>query len=141
MTSPQQMNDEDLMARILQDAETTTIADSLGIEPADYAARVMHYIRNPNADPQLTLMDAAAEREAGMPSAAECVDFLNRVEAAGIDGEHATTRFAGFDDNEKSATSLTGGRSNKGMVGEPPLPPLPNDGNEAGDKTKTRSGR
>lgn len=138
MTSPQQMNDEDLMARILQDAETTTIAESLGIEPADYAARVLHYIRNPNADPQLTLMDAAAEREAGMPSAAECVDFLNRVEAAGIDGEHATTRFAGFDDDEKSAASLTGARSNKGIADAPPLPALPADGNEAGSKTKTR---
>ena len=53
MPSPNEMSDDDLLARILQDAETTTIADALGLEPADYAARVMHYIRNPNAEPQI----------------------------------------------------------------------------------------
>ena len=141
MTSPQQMSDADLIARILEDAETITIAEALGLEPAEYAARVLHYIRNPNADPQLTLMDAAAEKEAGMPSAAECVGFLERVEAAGLDGDHATTRFAGFDDDEKSAASLTGGRHKKGAAAAPPLPAVPGEGEGATDKAKSRSGR
>lgn len=141
MTSPQQMSDADLIARILQDVETSTIAEALGLEPEEYAARVMHYIRNPNADPQLAIMDAAAEKEAGIPSASECIGFLERVEAAGLDGDHASTRFAGFDDDEKSAASLTGGRTKKGAAPAPPLPAVPDEGASTGDTSKSRSGR
>jgi hypothetical protein len=131
------MTDDQIIARILEDAETTIIAEALGLEPADYAARVLHYIRNPNADPQLDVMDAAAEKEAGMPSVAECRQFLEKLE----DGdEHEQTKFTGFDEDEKSAATLTGTGRKKGPQAAPPLPPVP--GEETGSKpTKSRSGR
>ena len=138
MPSPQSMTDEQLIARILEDAETATIAEALGLEPADYAARVLHYIRNPNADPQLDVMDAAAEKEAGMPSVAEVVQFLEKMEQG---EEHEQTKFAGFDDDEKSAATLTGTGRKKGPQAAPPLPPVPGEGTGAPPPSKSRSGR
>lgn len=137
MPSPQSMTDEQLIARILEDAETAIIAEALGLEPADYAARVLHYIRNPNADPQLEIMDAQAEKEAGMPSVGEVRQFLEKMEEG---DEHEQTKFAGFDDDEKSAATLTGGRK-KGPQAAPPLPPVPGEGGPSTSGPKSRSGR
>jgi hypothetical protein len=139
MPSPTQMTDEELLARILEDKETTQIATALGLEPGDYAARVLHYIRNPNADPQLQVMDPGAAKEAGMPSLAECADFVEKLATGEIPlDENEVSRFAGFDDDEKSATNLTGGGRKK--AAEPPMPPAPGDGPTPTGK-KSRSGR
>jgi hypothetical protein len=141
MPSPTQMTDEELLARILEDAETAQIASTLGLEPADYAARVLHYIRNPNAQPQLDVMDPGAAKEAGLPSLAECHDFVEKLASGEIPlDEQEVSRFAGFDDNEKSAATLTGTARKKGPAAEPPMPPEPNDGSPSAGR-KSRSGR
>ena len=122
-----QASDADLIARILEDAETTKIAAALGLEPEDYAKRVLFYLRNPKADPQLQFMSPADAEAAGMPSMNDCKVFLEKLESGEIslDGDHASTRFAGFDSREKSAANLTGGKSRKPgrappMPGDPP---------------------
>jgi len=141
MTNPSQMTDDQLIARILEDAETATIAESLGLEPAEYAKRVMHYIRNPNADPQLQFMDAEAEKEAGVPTVADCVTFLEKVESGEIGGEHDKVEFAGFDDDEKSQATATGARPKKGHSQAPPMPGESTASREAPASKKTRAKR
>ena len=140
MPTPTQMTDEELISRILEDKETTQIASALGLEPVDYAARVLHYIRNPNAEPQLEVMEPGAAKEAGMPSPAECLDFVEKLSTGEIPlDEHEVSRFAGFDDDERSAAALTGANRKKGQA-EPPMPPDPAGGPEATGR-KSRSGR
>ena len=116
--------DEELIARILEVPETTKIAESLGLEPEDYAARVLFYHRNPKADPQLEVMDAMQEKEAGMPSKADCVSFLQKIDSGEIslDPESHQTRYTGFDDDEKSAATMTGGQRRRGAAPPPPMP-------------------
>ena len=108
-------SDEDLIARILEDEETTKIADALGIDPADYAARVLFYVKNPQAEPQLDIMTPEQERAAGVPTMAESLGFLDKLQSGEIplDAEHETTRFAGFDDDEKSAATAAGNTAKK----------------------------
>ncbi len=108
-------SDEELIARILEDKETHVIADSLGIDAGDYAARVLFYMRNPNADPQLTLLTPEQERAAGVPSPQETMAFARKLESGEIDvgPAHNKTQFAGFDDEEKSAITAAGGQSKK----------------------------
>lgn len=139
MPNPSQMTDEEVMARILEDAETGQIAEALGLDPVDYAARVLHYIRNPNAEPQLEILDAVGEKEAGMPSKAECLDYLQKIDSGAIPlDDSEVTHFAGFDEDEKSAAALTGSRR-KGPAAPPPMPPVP--GEPAPGGPKRRSGR
>ncbi len=118
MPKPSDMTDAQLIERILEDKETHQIAEALGLEPQDYAARVLHYIRNPKAEPQLQFMDAQQEKEAGMPSLADTIAFMEQV-AEGE--EHERTAFTGFDDDEKSAATVTGAKP-KRNVGAPPMP-------------------
>lgn len=108
------MTDEQLLARILEDPETEEIASTLGLDAADYAARVLFYLKNPGADPQLDIMTPADEKAAGMPSVAETVQWLQKVESGEIpmEGEHHT-HFAGFGDDEKSAVTAAGGSIEK----------------------------
>jgi hypothetical protein len=135
------MTDEELLARILEDQETAQIAAALGLEPADYAARVLYYIRNPNADPQLEVMEPGAAKEAGMPSLFECAEFVEKLASGEIPlDEGEVSRFAGFDDEEKSAATLTGTARKKGRAAEPPMPPDPATG-PASTGRKSRSGR
>ena len=103
-------SDDDLIARILEDEETSKIADALGIDPADYAARVLHYVKNPTAQAQLSVMSPEQERAAGVPTMAESLGFLDKLASGEIplDAEHETTRYAGFDDDEKSSAAATG---------------------------------
>jgi hypothetical protein len=107
--------DGELLARILQDPETGQIAESLGLEPVDYAARVLHYLKNPNAQPQMQVMTPEQEREAGMPSTGDVVKFFEDIDSGAIslEGEHEKTRYAGFDDDEKSAVTVAGGNAVK----------------------------
>lgn len=100
------MSDEALLARILAQPETRAIAESLGMRPEDYAARVLHYARHPQAEPQLEMMSEEEARAAGMPSVAECVRFLEDTVSELERSEQA--HFAGFDDDEKSSATLTG---------------------------------
>lgn len=118
------MSDADLIARILEDKETYKIADALGIDAEDYAKRVLFYLRNPKADPQLQFMSPADAEAAGMPSVNDCKVFLEKIESGEIslDGDHATTRFAGSNAQEKSATNLTGARKKPSAA-----PPMPGD--------------
>lgn len=119
--------DEELIARILEQPETSQIAESLGLSAEDYAARVLFYAKNPEAQPQIETMDPLEEQANGMPSVGECVKFLEKIDSGEIsmDPESHQTRFAGFDDEEKSAVTATGGqRMRKG--GAPP-PPMPGD--------------
>ncbi len=119
------ISDADLIARILEDKETFKIADALGLDAEDYAKRVLFYLRNPKADPQLQFMSEADAAAAGLPSMEDCKGFLEKIESGEIslDGDHSTTRFAGSDAKEKNATNLTGAR--KKAAGEPPLPGEP----------------
>lgn len=124
--------DEELIARILEDEATTTIAETLGLAPVDYAARVLFYLRNPKADPQLAIMTPAQEKEAGVPSMAEVKDFVGKMASGEIDvgPAHQKTEFAGFDDDEKSAITAAGGHAKKEAPraeesGLRPAPPPP----------------
>ncbi len=104
-------SDEALLARILAEEATGQIADSLGLPPEEYAARVLHYMKNPTADPIVTVMTPEQEKAAGVPSMAESLEFLDKLASGEIPlgNEHEQSRFAGFDDDEKSAATSTGG--------------------------------
>lgn len=108
-------SDQDLMAKILAEPATSKIADSLGISIEEYAARVLFYIKNPKADPQLNVLTPEQEKAAGVPSMAEAVTFINKLHSGEIplEGEHERTRFAGFDDDEKSAVNAAGGTAKR----------------------------
>lgn len=107
--------DEELIARILEDKETHVIAESLGLDAGEYAARVLFYLKNPKADPQLTLLTPEQEKAAGVPSPAEVMDFARKMESGEIDTgpAHNRSQFAGFDDEEKSAITAAGGQAKK----------------------------
>lgn len=119
MNEPQRAPDgrtrEEILAKILSQPETQEIASSLGMDVADYAERVLHYVMHPDAEPQVELLSDEDARAAGMPSAEECVDWLQRIESGEIDvtPEEQRTRFAGFDDDERSSVTLTGGAPQK----------------------------
>lgn len=81
------------------------------MELEDYAKRVLFYVRNPKQQPMIEVMSDDEAREAGMPSPAECVAFLDRAIDQGEQEERA--HYAGFDDDEKSAATTTGGTTKK----------------------------
>lgn len=72
----------------------------------DYAKRVLFYVRNPGQQPMVEVMSDDEAREAGMPSAGECVLFLDRAIEEAEREEQA--HYAGFDDDEQSAATTTG---------------------------------
>jgi hypothetical protein len=117
------MTDDELLARILEEPDILRLADTLGLEPEDYAKRVLFYMRNPNAEPQLTVLTPEAAKEAGVPSVEECLAFGKKLESGEISFEpdHMNSQFAGFEDKEKSITNLTGAKLKKDTAA-PPLP-------------------
>lgn len=117
-------SDEDVLRKILAEDATHKIADSLGMEPEEYAKRVLFYIRNPKAQPQLNVLSPAAEKAAGVPSVDECLDYVDKLASGEIPmgDEHERTRFAGFGDDEKSGITAVGGKKKLGAERAPPLP-------------------
>lgn len=81
------------------------------MELEDYAKRVLFYVRNPGKEPMIEVMSEEEAREAGMPSAGECVLLLDRAIDDAEQEEKA--HYAGFDDDEKSAATTTGGTARK----------------------------
>lgn len=110
MTDFTQLSDDEVIGKILAQAETRAIADSLGLEAEEYAQRVLHYLRNPDKSPDIQLMSDEEAREAGMPSVQDCVEFLDNA----VD-EELRKEQAQFDDDEgeKSSVSLAGGEIRK----------------------------
>jgi hypothetical protein len=119
------MTDDQLRERIMRDPETAEIAASLGIAVEDYVARVLHYLKNPKADPELTVMGPEDEKANGMPTVRDVVGFFEKIDAGEIDVEpEQRSAFVGFDDDEKSAVTMTGGSSaaRRAPQKDPPLP-------------------
>jgi hypothetical protein len=117
--------DDALLARILAEPATTKIAESLGLEPVDYAKRVLFYAKNPHADVQVTVMSPAEERAAGVPDAMAFVDGMLSGEIP-VGDEHARTRFAGSDAAEKKTMTAAGSKAApRGPQKAPPLPGEP----------------
>lgn len=111
MADPANLSDDEILAKVKGQPETLQIAESLGMSVDDYAKRVLFYVRNPGKEPMVQVMSDEAAREAGMPTAAECAEFL---EAAVEDMEkQENAHYAGFDDDEKSAATTTGGVAKK----------------------------
>lgn len=100
------LSDEQILARVMGQPETSQIAATLGLAVEDYAKMVLHYVRNPEAEPQVEVVSDDEARQVGMPSAAACVVFLEG--AVGEEINRGEAHFAGFDSEEKSAATLTG---------------------------------
>jgi hypothetical protein len=116
--------DEALLAKILAEKATHQIAEALGLPPEEYAKRVLFFVRNPKAEPQLNVLTPQQEREAGIPSVEDALDYVDKLASGEIPmgDEHLRTRFAGFDGDEKSAVTATGATPKKGPQRAPPLP-------------------
>jgi hypothetical protein len=119
--------DEALLAKILAEPATKQIADSLGIDPAEYAKRVLFYVKNPKADVQLTVLTPAQEKEAGIPSVDDALAFVDGMISGDIPvgDEHARTRFAGSDAGEKKTLNAAGAKAQRGPQKAPPMPGEP----------------
>lgn len=107
MTDLTQLSDDEVLGKILAQEETRAIADSLGLEPTEYAQRVLHYLRNPDKAPDIQLMTDDEAREAGMPTVQDCVDFLDKAVSDELKRDEA--QFDESGDDEKSSVTLTGG--------------------------------
>jgi hypothetical protein len=119
--------DEVLLAKILAEPATLQIAESLGLDPTEYARRVLFYAKNPKADVQLTVLSPAQEKAAGIPSVDDAMAFVDGMIAGDIPvgDEHTRTRFAGSDADEKKTLSAAGGTAQRGPQKAPPLPGEP----------------
>ena len=119
--------DEALLAKILAEPATQQIAESLGLDPNEYAKRVLLYVKNPKADVPLTVLTPAQEKEAGIPSVDDAMTFVDGMLSGDIPvgDEHARTRFAGSDADEKKSTNAAGGKTQRGPHKAPPLPGEP----------------
>jgi hypothetical protein len=119
--------DEALLAKILAEPATTQIAESLGLDPTEYAKRVLFYAKNPKAEVQLTVLSPAQEKEAGVPSVEEAMAFVDGMISGDIPvgDEHTRTRFAGSDSGEKRVVNAAGGKAQRGPPKAPPLPGEP----------------
>lgn len=111
MADPSTLSDQEILAKVIAQPESEQIAESLGMNVEDYAKRVLFYVRNPKQQPVVEVMSDEEAREAGMPSAAECVLLLDRAIDDAEREEQA--HYAGFDDDEKSAATTTGGSAKK----------------------------
>ena len=116
--------DEALLAKILAEPATLQIAESLGLEPTEYAKRVLCYVKNTKADVPLTVLTPAQEKEAGIPSVDDAMAFVDGMLSGDIPvgDEHARTRFAGSDGDEKKSMNAAGGKAQRGPPKAPPLP-------------------
>ncbi|MBM4280386.1 MAG: hypothetical protein FJ137_06365 [Deltaproteobacteria bacterium] len=119
--------DEALLAKILAESATTQIANSLGMDPTEYAKRVLHYAKNPKADVQVTVLSPAEEKAAGIPSVDDAMAFVDGMLSGAIPvgDEHARTRFAGNDSAEKKSMTAAGSAARRGPAEAPPLPGEP----------------
>jgi predicted lipoprotein len=117
MADPSELSDEEILAKIKKDPATRELAENLGMSVDDYAQKVLFYVRNPQAQPQIEVMSDEEAREAGMPSVAECVSFLGAVVNEEAKKEEAI--FAGFDeDDEHSAVTGSLSRKRAPKIGE-----------------------
>ena len=119
--------DEALLAKILAEPATLQIAESLGLDPTEYAKRVLFYAKNPKADVQLTVMSPTQEKEAGVPSVDDALAFVDGMLSGDIPvgDEHTRTRFAGSDAAEKKTMNAAGGKAQRGPQKAPPMPGEP----------------
>jgi hypothetical protein len=117
-------SDADLMAKILAEPATEKIASSLGLSVDEYAQRVLFFLKNPKAEPQLTVMTPQEEKQAGVPSVDDAMAYVDGMLSGEIPmgDEHLRTRFAGFDDDERDAVTATGARRPRGPAKAPPMP-------------------
>jgi hypothetical protein len=114
--------DDELRARIVASPDTKQIADSLGLEFDKYVDMVLHFKKNPNAEPILDVMsdeDAAAQ---GIPSLEDAEKmFQAMLENPTPEPEHHKSKFAGItaggDEN-----SVTGSRPGVKPKAAPPMP-------------------
>jgi hypothetical protein len=96
---------KEVLAKVLSQPETAEIAKTLGLDVNDYAELVVHYALHPDEEIDLHVMDEAQAKAAGMPSPAECVAYLQKIDAT---PDTEVTHFAGYDDEERSSVTLTG---------------------------------
>ena len=70
------------------------------------------------------MLTPAQEKEAGIPSVDDAMAFVDGMLSGDIPvgDEHARTRFAGSDGDEKKSMNAAGGKAQRGPPKAPPLP-------------------
>jgi hypothetical protein len=119
-----QPSDDDLRAKIRAVPETAKIATSIGIPLEEYIDMVLHFTKNPTAEPVLDVMDDEEAASKGMPSAADLERTLGQMldGTISLEEEHERSHYAGFDDAERTNSGVTGSRSKPLHEPAPPLP-------------------
>jgi hypothetical protein len=71
---------ERMKAQLMENQETIGIAKTLGIPLEDYVAQVLHFVANPDAEPQMLVVEDADLKAQGfeVPDAKEMLDFANQ---------------------------------------------------------------
>lgn len=69
---------EKMKRELMDNAETIGIASQLGIPLEEYVAQVMHFVVNPDAEPQLLLVEDADLKAQGfpVPDAGEILEYV-----------------------------------------------------------------
>jgi len=72
--------------QLLEDADTKAIAKAFKMPLEKYVDLVLMYAQNPEREPQLTVLDEDEMQEEGadLPTQAEVMDWLNKVESGEI---------------------------------------------------------
>jgi hypothetical protein len=106
------INLEKMKRELMENAETIGIAQQLGIPLEDYVAQVMHFVANPDAEPQVLVVEDHDLKAAGfeVPDAAEMLKFaegqVKLLEEAG--------ELSAYRKSEKKKVDLGTRRATKG---------------------------
>lgn len=117
--SPSSRPDLDaLRARLLADPETQSIAEALEVSIEAYVDQVLHYVANPQEEPQYAVLETEVAESRGLPTFTELLSFISGVARGEIRG-----REKGFEAEDRIQTPgrVEGFRSQ--AEGMPPLAP------------------
>ena len=98
------VNTTKLRAKLLADPDTITIASNLGVPLEEYVDQVLHFVKNPKADPQMLVVEDDDLRAAGFEPPDE-KKLLAFVEESVATLEEAG-EVSGFKDQKKKKVDL-----------------------------------
>lgn len=92
-------------AELMADEETQTIARTLGMPLEDYVERVLHFAQNPDAEPQLEVVDdeVLQEMDPQLPTMGDMMSWLQKVDSGEI-SLGPQELITDFDDEESTIT-------------------------------------
>jgi hypothetical protein len=103
---------EQILQQILAAPETKDIADSFGLDVKLYASRVLHYVQNPKAEPELFFLQPQDAKALGLPATvAEAAKIIEEGAAKAEDAEARAERgafVAGDADRAKQSVAAAG---------------------------------